>query len=154
MTNNQEFVLNNQKNISKRFPNYDWKMIKFILNESNKLIADKILKGDEFLVPQNMGVICVAKLKNKRVFDYIHWCKTGEKIPNHNLQTLGYIYKTLWISGNNYAKKKGLIHRIYKFTPNRWFFKRPLAKMIKSGIDNFKDKEYIERFYNKSKIII
>lgn len=154
MTSDQEFVLNNKANISKRYPNYDWKMIKFILNETNKLIGSKILEGDEFLMPQNMGVIFVAKLKKKRVIDYIHWCKTSEIITNHNLETLGYVWKTLWISGNNYAKKKSLNHRIYKFTPNRWFFKRPLAKMIQNGFDDYKDKEYVERFYNKYKIKI
>lgn len=144
-------ILNTLTEIKKAFPNEDSKKIKQIIQESNILIGEKILAGDEFLMPFNLGMIFIAKFKGQSVFDYIHFCKTGEFKKQNNIKTFNYIYKILWTKGLIRNTKKSLFNNIYKLSASRYKIRRPLSKLLKEGKDFYKDEEYINRFGNVNK---
>lgn len=144
-------ILNTIPEIKKRFPNDNPDLVKKILNESNLLIGEKILKGDEFLMPFNLGMIFIAKFKNQTVFDYIHFCKTGEFKKQNNIKTFNYLYKIVWTKGLVNQTKRSLLNNIYKLSASRYKIRRPLAAILKSGKDFYKDEEYIKRFGNVNK---
>ena len=144
-------ILNSLPEIKKAFPKEDPEVIKYILNESNLLIGEKILKGDEFLMPFNLGMIFIAKFKGQPVFDYIHFCKTGEFRKQNNIKTFNYLYKIIWTKGIINNSKKSLLNNIYKFSASRYKIRRPLAALLKVGKDFYKDEEYITKFGNVNK---
>lgn len=141
-------LLNNIKDIQKQFPKLDPKMVKSVIETSNLEIGKKLLTGDDFLIPHNLGILVIGKFKSKSTFDYIHWCKTGEKKPKLNLSTFGYIYKTFWFKGKLTNNKKALNNDIYKFKASRYEISRPLAQLLKRGEDYFKGEEYMSKYYN------
>jgi len=144
-------ILNTIPEIKKKFPKDNPDLVKQILNESNLLIGEKVLKGDEFLMPFNLGMIFIAKFKNQTVFDYIHFCKTGEFKKQNNIKTFNYLYKIIWTKGLVNNTKRSLFNNIYKYSASRYKIRRPLAALLKAGKDFYKDEEYITRFGNINK---
>ena len=143
------FILSLKSSYKKHFPKENPDLIKTIIQESNLLIGEKILKGEDFLMPESLGIIFIAKLKNQLVFDNIHFCKTGEKIKQYNIKTFGYLYKVMWFKG--YRNKLSLNNNVYKFRASRHKVTRPLSKLLLKGEDYYKDEEYLKRFYNGNK---
>lgn len=143
------FIFSSQVQHKKAFPKEDCYLIKAIIEQSNLLIGEKILNGEDFLMPESLGIICVIKHKNQIVYDNIHFCKTGEKVRIYNLKTFGYIYRVMWVKG--YKSKQSLNNNIYKFRASRHKITRPLSKILQSGKDFYKDQEYINRFHNGNK---
>lgn len=140
-------ILNNIEDIKLKFPTLDAQLVKKVIETSNLEIGKRLLKGDDFLMPCNLGILIIGKFKGKRVFDYIHWCKTGEKKPKANLSTFGYIYKTMWFKGLVSGNKKSLTNNLYKFKASRYEISRPLSQLLNRGEDYYKDEEYINKYY-------
>lgn len=143
------FILSLKSSYKKYFPKENPDLIKAIIQESNLLIGERVLKGEDFLMPENLGAIFIAKHKNQLVYDYIHFCKTGEKIKQYNIKTFGYLYRVMWFQG--YKNKQSLNNNVYKFRASRQRITRPLAKILQSGQDYYKDEEYVKRFHNGNK---
>lgn len=143
-------VFNTFAEFKEKFPKEDPNLIKAIIEESNLLIGNKLLSGDDFLVPHNLGIIFIGKFKTKNVFDYIHFCKTGEFKQQNNIRTYNYLYKIMWFKGLTNKRKQTLNNNLYKFHASRYKIRRPLAKLLKAGNDFYKNEEYIERFYYKN----
>lgn len=138
-------IFGNKKEYELVFPKHSPELIKKVIEESNLLIGKKILEGQDFVMPESLGIIFVAKQKTKRVFDYINFCKTGIMKQLNNFKTFGFLYKIMWFKGSG---KDKLSHNIYKFRGNRQYVTRPLSQILQSGNDYYKDEEYIKRFYN------
>lgn len=141
-------ILSNVKEIKKQFPKLDPNVVKSVIETSNLEIGKRLLTGDDFLMPQNLGVLVISKFKSKSTFDYVHWCKTGEKKPKLNLSTFGYIYKTFWFKGKVNNNKK-VNNDVYKFKASRYEISRPLAQLLKRGEDYFKGEDYMNKYYTK-----
>ena len=141
-------ILSNVKEIKKQFPKLDPNVVKSVIETSNLEIGKRLLTGDDFLMPQNLGVLVISKFKSKSTFDYVHWCKTGEKKPKLNLSTFGYIYKTFWLKGKVNNNKK-VNNDVYKFKASRYEISRPLAQLLKRGEDYFKGEDYMNKYYTK-----
>lgn len=142
-------ILSNQSDYKDVFPKLSPELVKAVIEQSNLLIGEYILKGEDFVMPHNLGIVFVGKSKSTRTFDYIHWCNTGEFKKQPNIKTFGYTYKVMWFKG--YKSKHTTINNLYKFTASRYKIKRPLAKILKAGDDFYKDEAYIKRFYNGNK---
>lgn len=145
-------LLNNKTDIQKAFPKekLDYKDIKAIIEESNLYIGQRLLEGNDFEMPHNLGILCIGKFKNQRVFDYIHFCKTGEFKKQSNVKTFNYIYKIMWFRGLTNKKKATLNNNLYKYHASRYKIRRPLAKLLKEGHDFYKNEEYINKFYYRN----
>lgn len=145
-------VFANRIEHKKAFPKEDPKLIKQIIEESNLLIGQKILKGEDYVMPENLGIIFIAKHKTNKVFDYIEFCKTGIKKQLNNFKTFGYLYKVMWFKGyKSKRNEKVITNNVYKFRANRMEITRPLSAILKAGNDYYKDEEYVTRFHNGNK---
>ena len=71
-------ILSNQSDYKDVFPKLSPELVKAVIEQSNLLIGEYILKGEDFVMPHNLGIVFVGKSKSTRTFDYIHWCNTGE----------------------------------------------------------------------------
>jgi hypothetical protein len=145
-------IFGTKSEYKKEFPKQDPELIKAIVQESNLLIGQKLLEGEDFLMPESLGIIFIGKQKTKKVFDYINFCKTGIKNTINNFKTFGYLYKVMWFKGFKSHTNRSFSN-IYKFRANRVEITRPLAQILKGGDDYYKDEDYIKRFYNGNKTI-
>lgn len=143
-------VFNQNEQFKKHFPKHPPELIRAIIEQSNLLIGEKLLKGDDYMMPNGLGVLFIGKFKNQRVFDYVHFCKTGEFKKQNNIKTFGYLYKIMWFKGCVNHTKKALYNNLYKFHASRYKIKRPLAQILKAGNDYYKDEEYINKFYYRN----
>jgi len=143
-------VFGNLEAYKQKFPKEDPLLIKKIVQQSNLLIGKKILAGEDFLMPESLGIIFVAKEKTKKVFDYITFCKTGVMKTLNNFKTFGFLYKVMWFKGYK-NKKAHILYNVYKFKANRVEVTRPLSKILQAGNDYYKEMEYVKRFYNGNK---
>jgi hypothetical protein len=143
-------VFGNKAEYKKHFPKENPELIKKIVQESNLLIGKKLLAGEDFLMPESLGIIFIAKQKTKKVFDFINFCKTGTIKTLNNFKTFGYLYKVMWFKGFKNQKNSSSTN-IYKFRANRIEITRPLSKILQAGNDYYKGDEYIKRFHNGNK---
>jgi hypothetical protein len=76
----------------------DYKLHKQIIVESNKIIADIIVKGEDgFRIPKGMGAWVVSKYKSTNyTTDYGNTRKLGKWIKFLNLHTYGFQFKLKW----------------------------------------------------------
>lgn len=123
-----------------------------IANEYNKFLFEKLLTGDEIVLPGRMGTIMIVGKKHKITFDENgipklppDWVKTKQlwdrnpeakaqkkRLFHTNEHTNGVIFSVLWGKRNVAIENK----RLYSLRLARTN-KRTINKMIKQGVEYF-----------------
>lgn len=118
-----------------------------IAGDFNKRIVDGILGGQVFVMPKKLGWIFIQKWKPKKIrgyFQFIDWKTSVEKskqIYHENPHTDGYRYKVRWQTKNS-GSTRGATNYYFKATRT---FSRALAKILKSAINDYYTRVYIEQ---------
>lgn len=106
-----------------------------IRNSCNQKIIQKILEGDTFKLPRQLGYLFIKKIDNN-----LHLHKHGlidfKKSKDANIKILfdnPYVYSWKWFKKNSKFRFKGM----YKFIASRKN-KRAVAKRIKGGFDYYR----------------
>lgn len=112
-------------------PEVDYATFKRVAKTLNELIMlSAVETGYWYLVPGTLGMIYVMRRKSgrKKMIDFQHYIKTGEKIIHKNLHSGGYYARWHWDKSYPYGNFK--FKELYKFLPTREN-KRVLSKGIK-----------------------
>jgi hypothetical protein len=97
---------------------------KAVVDDILETYVNKLLNGEEFMLPSNLGRIGIYKYKKvKRSMDFNHFKKTGEKVFIDNLHTDGFAPLFKWDKG--YTQQVHLkYNRHWKCLPLETFWKK------------------------------
>lgn len=113
-----------------------------IIKTFNYLFMKSMIdQGYVYSLPNKLGIMLVTKYKQpkgKKLLNFAHYMKTGEKIYITNKHSDGFRANFKWLTRNYYTRIYKGFHQMASFHPVRRF-KRYLADCIKNRqtMDNY-----------------